>query len=464
MWTATRRTSAGVSDAIALSHPAAVPYRVPLPARWGTAHVRARVAPRYRRDVAGSNAVFAYPAFVRVWLSDTVKWLGVYTSGLALQLLLIQTLDADQVDLGIVRSAQQVPMLLFGLVVGVLIERVRRRPVLVLADAVCAAGLAAVGLLGLLDVLTVPLVAVLMFVVGGASMCSITAHQSFVPRLVPPRMLPTANARIEQSMTAAESVGPLLAGVLVRVFSAPVALLVTAVTYAFSAVTLSTVRAQESVPERVAGRRVWADLVEGARYVYGHQTLAPYAVALHLWFFFNAAALTVLVFHAATELGLGSVQIGLALAAAGVSGVLAAGLTPRLSERFGLGVVACVADWLTPLAFLLVVLAPAGGGGLALLVVGQVVYGIASGLKGPLDLSYRNAVTPDRLRARMNATIRSFNWGTIVVAAPLGGWLAASAGNRVAIWAAIAGLVVAAVVLTASPYRRARMSDAEDRG
>ena len=68
----------------------------------------------------GDRPVFAYPAFVRLWLSDTTKWVGLFTSGLALQLLLIETLDADQTDLGWVRAAQWLPMLLFGLVVGVL--------------------------------------------------------------------------------------------------------------------------------------------------------------------------------------------------------------------------------------------------------------------------------------------------------------------------------------------------------
>lgn len=412
--------------------------------------------------MSSGRGVISYPPFARLWLSDTVKWLGIFTSGLALQLLLIQTLDADQVDLGLVRSAQQLPMLLFGLVVGVLIERVRRRPVLVAADATCALALGSIGVLGVLDLLTIPLVAALMFVLGAASMCSITAHQSFLPRLVPTRLLPSANARVEQSMTAAESVGPLLAGVLVRVVTAPVALLVNAATYAVSAVLVSTIRVTEDVPPTAGRRRIWGDLREGARYVYTHRVLAPYAVALHIWFFFNSAILTVLVFYATVDLGLGPVQVGLALACAGVAGVVAAGLTPRLAERFGLGVIACLADWLTPLAFVLVALAPVGEAGLVLLVVGQLLYGTASGLKGPLDLSYRNAVTPDRLRARMNATIRSLNWGTIVVAAPLSGWLAASYGNRTAIWAGIAGLTLAAVVLTVSPYRRARMSDAED--
>ncbi len=406
------------------------------------------------------GGVFGYPGFTRLWLADSVKWLGFFGTGLAVQLLLIDTLAADQRDLGLARSAQWLPMLLFGLVVGVLVDRVPRRPVLVASDAVCALALAALCALGAVGQLSVPLVAAGMFVVGAASMCSLTAHQSHVPRLVPVHDLPRANSRIEQAMTAAESVGPALAGLLVRTFSAPLAVGVSALAHAVSALTVSTIRVDEPVPDAHRRGRVLADLVEGARWVYGHRVLAPYAVALHVWFFFNSVALTVLVFYASTELGLGPAAIGVALACAGVSGVVAAGASPALAQRFGLGAVACVADWLTPVAVAVAALAPAGGPGLALLVVSQAIYGTASGLKGPLDLSYRNAVTPDRLRARMNGTIRSINYGTIVVSAPLGGWVAATYGNRTALWLGVVGLCGAALILTLSPYRTARLPEA----
>lgn len=407
--------------------------------------------------MATGAGVFSYPAFVRLWISDTVKWSGVFTSGLALQLLLIETLGANQVELGLVRSAQWLPMLLFGLVAGVLIDRVRRQPVLVAGDAVCALAFGAIGVLGLLGQLTVPLVAALVFVAGTASLSATAAHQSFLPRLVPTSQLSRANARIEQSMTAAEAVGPLLAGVLVRVASAPVAILVNAATYAASALTLSTIRASEPAPAPDTDRHLWRELREGAAFVYRHRTLAPYALGLHTWFFFNSAVLTILVFFATQELGLGPVAIGLVLASAGVTGVVAAGLTPRIADRFGAGPVMVSASWLAPVAFLIAALAPEGTGGLLALIGGQLLYGISNGLRGPLEMSYRNAVTPDRLRARMNSTIRSLNWGTITVSAPLAGWLAVTVGNRPTILVCVVGLVVAAAIPTFSPFRSAQM-------
>lgn len=412
--------------------------------------------------MAKGAGVFTYPAFVRLWISDTAKWLGVFTSGLALQLLLIETLGANQVELGLVRSAQWLPMLLFGLVAGVLIDRVRRQPVLVVGDAVCALAFGAIGVLGLLGELTVPMVAALVFVAGTASLSATAAHQSFLPRLVPTSLLSRANARIEQSMTAAEAVGPLLAGVLVRVVSAPFAILVNASTYAVSALVLSTIRVREPAPHDGADRHLWRELREGARWVYRHPTLAPYAIGLHTWFFFNSAVMTILVFFASEELGLGPIALGLVLACAGVSGVAAAGLAPRAADRYGAGLVMCAATWLAPLAFLLAALAPQGTAGLPVLIAGQLIYGVSNGLRGPLEMSYRNAVTPDRLRARMNSTIRSLNWGTITVSAPLAGWFAVTYGNRPTILVCVAGLVVAALIPTLSPFRTVQMPEDEE--
>lgn len=412
--------------------------------------------------MARGAEVFSYPAFVRLWISDTAKWLGVFTSGLALQLLLIETLGADQVALGLVRSAQWLPMLLFGLVAGVLIDRVRRKPVLVVGDAVSALAFGAIGVLGLLGWLTVPLVAGLVFVAGTASLSATAAHQSFLPRLVPTSMLSRANARIEQSMTAAEALGPLLAGILVKVASAPIAILVNAGTYAVSALVLATIRVSEPAAADGTDRHLWRELREGARWVYRHPTLAPYAIGLHTWFFFNSAVMTILVFYASEEIGLGPVAIGLVLASAGLTGVAAAGLTPRAADRFGAGPVMCGATWLAPLAFLLAALAPAGSSGLPVLVAGQLIYGVSNGLRGPLEMSYRNAVTPDRLRARMNSTIRSLNWGTITVSAPLAGWFAVHYGNRPTILACVVGLMVAALIPTLSPFRSVQLPDDEE--
>ncbi len=417
-----------------------------------------------------TTRVTGSPDFVRFWLADAVSNLGSFVSMLAVQLLLIETLHADQRAIGFVRSAQWLPYLLFGLLAGVVVDRVRRRPLLVAADLVSAGLLTAVGVLALTGHLTVLLLAVLVFLSGSASMFFVAAHLSYLPSLVPLRQLPTATARLEQTYSAAQSVGPIIGGALVRLLTAPVAILVDAASYAVSALLLATIHRAEPAPEPSARptsgegarlatvvRGVVDDLREGARWVYRHEMLAPYAVALHLWFFANAVVTTVFVYFASTELGLDALSIGIALAAAGLTAVLAAGLAPRLAERHGLGRVVTLSEWLSPAAYALLLLARPGAGALLWPVVANLVFGLGLGLKDPLTMSYRNGVTPERLRGRMNATIRSFNWGSIAVAAPLAGIAAAAWGNRVTIAIGVAGLVVAAVVLNLSGYRRAEL-------
>jgi MFS family permease len=133
--------------------------------------------------------------------------------------------------------------------------------------------------------------------------------------------------------------------------------------------------------------------------------------------------------------------------------VLGALLSTRLGRRFGGGPVIVVGHWLVPLGYLL---APLGGFGLVgLVLVGaaQFVFGVGIGIQSPLEMGYRQAVTPDRLQGRMNATMRSFNRGSLVLGAALGGVLTDWIGIPAALWIGIAGLLVQAVATVLSPLR-----------
>lgn len=410
-----------------------------------------------KTGIVATTALLSYPAFVRLWIADAVSSLGSFTSALALQYVVIETLQADQRVLGVVRAAQWLPSLLLGMVIGVLVDRIRRRRAIVAADLLSAAALGTIAALAWTDRLSVVALAGLVFLMGLSSTLFQAAHQSYLPGLVPPTVLPRAHARFDQTMTAAQSVGPLVAGVVVRFLSAPFAIALNAATFVASAIIVGTIRDTETRPAPGPDRHLWRELREGARWVYRHPTLAPYAVSLHVWFFFNSSIMTVFVFFAARELSIDALTVGLILACAGITGMVGAGLAPRLAERLGAGSVCIIADWILTVAFVPVVFARPGASGVALLICGQLAYGVGLGLRGPVELSYRNAVTPDRLRARMNATIRSMNWGLIAVSAPVAGWFAASIGNRAAISVSIAGLALAALLLTCSRFRSARM-------
>jgi MFS family permease len=112
-----------------------------------------------------------------------------------------------------------------------------------------------------------------------------------------------------------------------------------------------------------------------------------------------------------------------------------------------------------PLACATIALAPATGGqalAVAMLALGQGVYGFAIGAENANSLGYRQSVTPDALQSRMNSTMRSLNRAMIVAGAPIGGLIADRIGYRPALWIAAGGLLLVPAVLAATPFRRAR--------
>ncbi|GAA3727899.1 MFS transporter [Leifsonia bigeumensis] len=442
--------------------------------------------PDEREAAQSPRDVFRHPGFVRFWTAETVSGFGDYVTVLALQVLVVTTLSGTAVDVGLLGASRWLPYLLFGLVLGVLIDRRRRRPVLIATDLGCAVLLALIPLLWWMGRLSLPVVLAIAFAYGTLTLMNDSASQSYLPRLVPRSALLAANARIDQSAAVAQTTGPIVGGALISALTAPIAILVDVASYLASALTLSRIRVGEPAAAPPAARRsLFAELAEGLRWVYRHRMLAPLAVATHVWFLFNSILGTVFVAFVLINLHLGALHLGITLAAAGLGALLGSLYSTRLGIRWGAGRAAIVANLLMPLGWVVIVLAPGVGvavggagvdgragfpggagadGGAVLMVVGilclgQFVYGTGMGLENANTLGYRQSVTPDALQGRMNTSIRSVNRAMIVIGAPLGGVLAEAIGYREALWIGIAGFVVVAIGLAVSPFRRARHGD-----
>ena len=394
-----------------------------------------------------------HPGFRLFWTASTVSDFGSQVTTLAVQVLVVTTLAGSAADVGLVNAARWLPYLLLGVVVGALADRVRRKPLLIGTDLARAGLLCLVPLLAWTDLLSLPVVVAVMAAYGLASLVSDAAHQSFLPRLLPREALPRANARLEQSAAAAETSGPAVAGGLVSWLGAPVAVLLDALSYLVSGLLTARVEvADRPAPTRGPLRR---EIRAGLAWVYGHPRLRPLALITHGWTLFAAVVGAVYVPYGLRELHFSSLGLGLTLAAAGVGGLAGSGLSERLGRRPGITVPAA---WLLGAAGIAVLaLIPARG--LAVAAAGQFLVGSGLGLSSPLELSYRQAITPDGLQARTNATIRSFNRAAVVIGAPAGGLVADAYGFRAALWLAAAGMTLAALALAASPFRHADRVD-----
>ncbi|WAZ26139.1 MFS transporter [Streptomyces cinnabarinus] len=400
------------------------------------------------------------PGYPRFWTASAVSAFGSQISGLALQILTAVTLSASATEVGVVNAARWLPYLLFGLLAGVLVDRCRRKPVMVGTDLARAVLLAAIPVLYALDRLGITTLCLCVFAVGLMSLLFEAASQSYVPQLVPRELLNAGYARTEQASAVAGSTGPLIAGVLIKYLGAPLAVLLDALTYLVSGLLLASVKADDPAPERGTRRGVGKELSEGVAWVYRHRTLAPIALTSHAMLLFNTMVSTVFVVFALRELRIGDFGLGVTYACAGVGAVLGGALSGRVLARFDVGVTLIAFRVLAAVGWLPIVLAGRGSWALPSVALAFFLVSLAIGVESPVEVSYRQQVTPDALRGRMNATIRSFNWGMVAVGAPLGGVLADQVSYRFALGVGFSGAVAQAGVLAFSRVREARGADA----
>lgn len=399
------------------------------------------------------------PGFVRFWAASTVSGFGTYVTTIAIQVLIVVTLHRGAGAVGLVNAARWLPYLLFGLVAGVLVDRARRRPVLVSTDIGRGLLLTAIPVLAVTHRLSMAALLAFMAVFGLMSLFNDAAHQSFLPRIVPTHLLIAANARLNQSDAVAQTCGPALGGGLVSLLTAPWAVLVDAVSYLACGILLARVPVAESRSAPVSVRGIGREAAEGLRWVYRHPMLRPLAVDTHCWFLCSAVAGAIVAPYALRTLEMSPFVLGLALAAGGVGGLAGSLVATRLGARFGAGRVVVACRVLTGIAWAVIALAHGHPLGWLAFGLGQLLFGLALGAENANEMGYRQAVTPDRLQGRTSATMRSINRAMIVVGAPVGGVLADALGYRVMLLASAAGFLAVGAALAASRFRAARVDE-----
>lgn len=401
--------------------------------------------------------------FVRFWMASTTSYFGTYITSLALQVLVVVNLHGTAVDVGWVNASRWLPYVLLGLAAGVLIDRIHRKLVLVVTDIGRGILLTMICMAAVFDVLSIGWLMTIMILFGMMSIFNDAAYQSLVPEIVPRPLLTRANARLEQSAAVAETSGPAISGGLVSLIGAPFTILMNALSYLLSGILMASIK--HKPVERTAVNPFKGQVKEGLRWVYRHRYLRTLALNTHAWFFFHSMTITVLVTFVLIELQFSSTILGFVLAVAGIGAVNGTSLSTYAGQRWGIGWVMTFSRILYCPAVILIAAAPAGQQGefqvsaLSMVMAGQFLYGFAMGIEGPIEMGYRQSVTPMRLQGRMNATMRSINRSMIVIGAPFGGAIADFFGFRVALWLAIIGLAICAIWFSFSPMRHATLED-----
>jgi MFS family permease len=379
-----------------------------------------------------TGGLWRHPDFVKLWSAETVSQFGTQFSQLAIPLTAVLVLDAHVFAVSALVVVEFLPFLLISLPAGVWVDRLPRRPILVVGDLARAALLASIPIAYAFDALTIWQLYGVGFCVGIATVFFDVAYQSYLPALVGRHQLIDGNSKLEISRSGAQLGGPGLAGLIVDILSGPAAIVVDAVSFIGSALFIFGIRKQETPPKRgprVAGR-MRSEISEGLHYVLGHPFLKNIAACTATFNFFGSFSNGVLLVFAVRELGIRPAVIGLAFTLGNVGALIAAFSAGRISGKFGVGPTIIGASIIGGPAFLLVPFAPHGNAALAVMGPAILLASFTNVVYNVTQVSLRQAITPERIQGRMNSVMRFIVWGTLPLGTLLGGALGSWIGLK----------------------------------
>lgn len=398
--------------------------------------------------------------FVLFWASQSLSMVGSQVGYLAIPLVAVLILGAGAFQTGLLTASSRLPFLVFGLLVGVLADRYRRRPIMIWTYLVRALVLLWIPVAAALDMLTLVQLYLVAFTIGSLTLLSDIAAQSFLPSLAAPQRIIEANSKLEVSRSSTDMVGPSVAGGLIQAVTAPFALLLDVVVYLVATVLLVVTPIREQLPARDTARSsMLPQIREGLSFVLRHRLLRWNALTSALSNLFTNILLAILVLYAVRGLDLNPGAIGVIFGIGSAGALVGAASGRRLATRYGMGPALIFSN--SVIASGAILMSLANGSAILRLVwttAAYTVFCFGYPACNVAVISLRQVLAPAHLLGRVNATMRFLTWGTMPIGAFVGGVLGSSAGLRPTMMTAGVGLLLPPALLALSPLRRIRDS------
>ena len=396
------------------------------------------------------------PDFLKLWIGQTISELGSRVTIVVLPLIAVLILHAKPFQMGLLAGIGGFVSLFFGLAAGLCVDRLRRRPILIATDLGRAAVLGSIPVAAMFGILRMQQIYAVVALAGILTVLFDVAYPSYLPSLVERDQMLEGNSKLAFSSSIAEIAGPGLTGILVQLLTAPMAILLDALSYLISALTIWLVRKSERQVVPTPRLHVWEELTAGMRAI-AHSPIRR-AIAGHSGTagFFGGFFASLYILYAISDLHLSPALLGAVIALGGIANALGALMAPRLIRRTGLGaaligsiLIMGAASLMIPLAHGSVVRATAF---LMLAQVGDVCWPVFN----VCELSLRQAITPGEVLGRVNAAMQMLNRGLLPIGSLGAGALAEWMGLRPTLAVGAAGVLLSSLWLVFSPIRTMR--------
>lgn len=401
--------------------------------------------------------------FLTFWTGQAFSQFGAQITELAIPVLAVLLLDASEFEVGVLTAANVAAFLVVGLPAGAWIDRMRKRHVMIWADAVRAVTLGIVPVLWLTGTLHIWHLIVVALIMGVATVFFDVSNQSLVPSLVRPGQIAEANGKLQSTEQLANLTGPAVGGWLIGIIAAPLAIVVTVGTYLVSFVAMLLTRDHEVRRAPDDHQPIMKEIGEGLRWVFGNRYLRRIVATTGFANLFGTMAFTLLPIYLLRVLELSPTQMGVIFSLGAVGGLVGAIVTPHVVKRFGEArtlPISVIGFSLAPLLLPVATLVPQIA--FPFLVVQFFLMSFTVLLYNITQVTFRQRITPRRLLGRMNASIRFCVWGVMPIAALAAGALGTWIGVVPTLWIAAFFELLAGLFVIIGPFWSMRdLPDAE---
>ncbi|GMA62553.1 MFS transporter [Alicyclobacillus fastidiosus] len=268
------------------------------------------------------RSLWRHHDFRSLWFGQSISTVGSRITGEALPLAAVLALHASPLQMGWLQLVAAIPILLFGMFIGAMVDRHARRPFLIWTDFLRCSLLLVIPATAILGHLAMWMLFVIYPVLGLLTQTFNTAYQTYLPSLVGRAHLVEANTKLSITSSVAEIIGPGLAGTLVQVFTAPMTILLDACSYLISAVTLLRIRHSEPKRRPPSARlqkqtlitcalQLLREVRDGIRYIADDKTLLALTATAGVFALFAGIIFNMDVLYAIDTLHLHAAQFGL---------------------------------------------------------------------------------------------------------------------------------------------------------